>query len=385
MARSNRTRSLDIASNSGSYDKYLYSYYQGRVTATGPALATTMYDTKGPINEDASLHQIKLYGEPYRLMGYYWSPSYRAYFNYPGYPGWDAGQSNNEFLWVANVPDWNLLASMARSRLNPNVPHVDLLVSIAELREIPKMIAWFRDLPRRGNVKTFLSEWWLTWNFGIRPILADLYGLSGLAQEVSRRAAFLQSASKQRQHVRKSLGSHFNIGFYIAPKYLWYYGSFSKGTRSFNASWDCWCTAQLKIEKDLSLLSDAEHEAFISALGIQPSIHSLWQLIPWSWLIDWFTNLGDILAQTRNRIPYKIHRLNLMAKLDGPVRHEITSGPSTVFMVPGDIRYQVFRRQPYAAPSFPTYKIPLLTLGQMGTLAALTNNFLSNGRKHGYR
>jgi hypothetical protein len=34
-------------------------------------------------------------------------------------------------------------------------------------------------------------------------------------------------------------------------------------------------------------------------LGITPTPDRIWELTPWSWFVDWFTNTGDILSNVR--------------------------------------------------------------------------------------
>jgi hypothetical protein len=38
-----------------------------------------------------------------------------------------------------------------------------------------------------------------------------------------------------------------------------------------------------------------KRQLLLFGLRINPT--HLWQIMPWSWLIDWFTNLGDIIAR----------------------------------------------------------------------------------------
>jgi hypothetical protein len=37
-------------------------------------------------------------------------------------------------------------------------------------------------------------------------------------------------------------------------------------------------------------------KATAALFGVNPTPSVLWEVIPWSWLIDWFTNLGDVIS-----------------------------------------------------------------------------------------
>nr|QDH90962.1 MAG: hypothetical protein H4Rhizo45396_000003 [Leviviridae sp.] len=38
-------------------------------------------------------------------------------------------------------------------------------------------------------------------------------------------------------------------------------------------------------------------------LGLTVDFSTVWQIVPWTWLIDWATNVGDYLKASRNMIP----------------------------------------------------------------------------------
>lgn len=40
--------------------------------------------------------------------------------------------------------------------------------------------------------------------------------------------------------------------------------------------------------------------ATAALFGVNPTPELLWEVLPWSWLIDWFTNVGDIISNASN-------------------------------------------------------------------------------------
>jgi hypothetical protein len=54
-------------------------------------------------------------------------------------------------------------------------------------------------------------------------------------------------------------------------------------------------------------MPDSDEELYKLAVrlvyGLDISFASLWEAMPWTWLIDWFSNVGDIINANRNTMP----------------------------------------------------------------------------------
>jgi hypothetical protein len=109
-----------------------------------------------------------------------------------------------------------------------------------------------------------------------------------------------------------------------------------------------------------------------AVLGLTVDFSTVWELIPWSWLIDWDTNVGTFLQASRNIIPAQLTTCVVMLH----TRTEWSSPGLTG--VSNNNRYklqpiQIIREgktRTSVSPSV-TAQFPFLSGNQLGILASL--------------
>jgi hypothetical protein len=60
-----------------------------------------------------------------------------------------------------------------------------------------------------------------------------------------------------------------------------------------------------------------------SGLSTEGVIKGAWDLLPWSWMVDWFSNVGDWLTQSSSTVPATPTHLNLMRTITTVQKHSI--------------------------------------------------------------
>lgn len=226
----------------------------------------------------------------------------------------------------------NSLALQAVAQTNINASRVDVPTFLVELRDLPGMVASFgrkhlqlHTLYGSGNpFAKGIAERNLQYRFGLRPMASDLKKLSEFALGVEKRLEFLRRLQTgQRIRRRTNLGSDYNGGF-DSVQTVWSAGVTVKtGLRTWRETQQTWATVwwQLADSWDIEYLrrgmpTHARQALREISLGLTPEglTSSVWELTPWSWLIDWFTGLGDLLKACQNRIPVQSSNVCIMRR-----------------------------------------------------------------------
>lgn len=109
------------------------------------------------------------------------------------------------------------------------------------------------------------------------------------------------------------------------------------------------------------------------------ALATLWELTPWSWFIDWFSNVGDFIAAHRNTVPVILQRACLCRHLKSKTFYRLRPPPYsadwiTVKGYPWTEEEERKERHILPNPSLagliPT--LPFLTGGQLSILGSLT-------------
>lgn len=109
-----------------------------------------------------------------------------------------------------------------------------------------------------------------------------------------------------------------------------------------------------------------------AVLGSKVGIVTLWNAVPWTWLIDWFGNIGDWLEANRQVIPFQASTPRIC---ETKTTEELFVGEGNAFGLPKGsmpvIRRRVTKTRALASGLLPSAELPLLTGRQVNILASL--------------
>jgi hypothetical protein len=273
---------------------------------------------------------------------------------------------------VSNVPaapsfapgDW---VTKAIANANPNKPVVDLPLFLFELREFPRMLQELGNLARfKGAKHEFGGGYYLSWQFGWAPLFADLRKLISFGESIDRRKQYLRELSKGRT-VRRRLSTWSDS---IGTVTLGGQGGCTVQADSYYTG-RVWYSMHVKLLTELS--PDALEWAAIKAtLGLDLSPATIWNMIPWTWFVDYFTGVGDFMEATRGSLKWQYTDLCIMGTVSQKTRNTRYTTTSGVKLTRGG-GYLATRktRQVYGSPRASPLTLPFITGRQMGILGSL--------------
>jgi hypothetical protein len=139
--------------------------------------------------------------------------------------------------------------------------------------------------------------------FAIQPFLRDLRQLSTLGQHLSTQVDRLRNGKPVA--VRSATtDSSSKLSFEHNASNGYYYHECSssvEGQRKVNVS--------VYVTFDRTEIQNSKHLLALDALGFNRPIETIWELVPYSFVVDYFIGIGDFLSQFRGQfldIPYTV-------------------------------------------------------------------------------
>jgi hypothetical protein len=264
------------------------------------------------------------------------------------------------------------------ARTNPSQAHISIPTFIGEAKDwfdLPKQI---REFGRSGFLKAAASAN-LSWRFFAKPLISDVQKLLTFNEAVEKRLKVLARLRKDGFLSRRLLlgvdevkGSHTETlqTFLCTVKAL----HSEKWTRR------SWATCKWLFAPSVDVLTMDSTEERLFARRLTGGcttfgmVEAMWELLPWSWLIDWFGSVGTWLCALNNSIQCYPSRLNLMNEYTYEGKYSITSAPTDLQVVPGNQMWVSKTRLPLATylayvPFIPS--IPAFSAGQLSILGSL--------------
>ena len=224
-----------------------------------------------------------------------------------------------------NIPsDWGDISSYgaeAWNKFKPAKPSVDLGLALAEAREIPRMLKTtakgFSDLWRSmgGSPTGFgpksLANHWLNTQFGWLPFISDLQDFYNTCNSLDKRMKQLRRdngkwirrggvvLSDESSEVIREETDYIGLSPALTTYHYDRTTAMGYGTLKVTdyKSQQIWFSGAFRYwipGNDSSFLWKGR--AIATLFGLNPSPSLLYNLTPWSWLLDWSSNMGDVIS-----------------------------------------------------------------------------------------
>lgn len=347
------------------------------VLAGGPSKTQWQdsYTSPGPPYLDPNPFTQKNYKvSPLRVKTGITSPN--SYYRYE----WDmvpiAMKAAVSSAWKA--PDWPSLVNQALAHSNPSKPQFDLPLFLFELKDLPRGIRDIGNLLRRpSGLARDPGGAYLSWQFGWKPLLNDLRNMLDLGESLERRLAALKEA-QSRETISGKLSGFTDSRRSTGSKYL------AAGRVYYeiqdHLQNESWFTSGYKLNPDiLPSITDNRFAQIRWALGLNLDAASVWNMIPWSWLIDYFFSIGNFLEATRGYLPFQCYDMCIMSHTTVRSKGTITDWQQSRWVEPpiqhgGTGFFEAKERKVYADPRARILFRPFLTGHQMSILGALASS-----------
>jgi hypothetical protein len=315
------------------------------------------------------------------------------------------------FINPAAPTDWPSQADAITRALavsNPNRPIVDPGMVAQDIWEFPKLlhdIVGFAvgAIRQPTSVMRRLGKNYLGYEFGVAPTIDDLKNALNVMDSVNKRLDVIRALKTKGLHRTTRLGNHgggkgsknskSNPPFYagVPQTHTDYYLSLFGPVPAYTATYEY--RAALYVSTTFKLMDDSwiwnpDTSPLSGArafLGAEPNtMAEIWELTPWSWMIDWFTNAGDVFTASRNSLGTTCTEACFMGHSWVEVTDLHTSDSAGWTDISIDRPYTRFNeyinRRPVLNPSPSlSFHLPFLDGGQLSILAALTHSKFWNG------
>lgn len=277
---------------------------------------------------------------------------------------WCRDNGNWMHITIDGEPSVGVAATKAAARTNPSAPYVDVPVMLLELREIAELVRDSgKELIRKAagaHIKT---------QFGILPLAGDLAKLVYFQDQVERRVKVIQKLREggYRKTAKIWSGSSRDVVTRTLNSNLFFATGVCTGMTKGRVWAHCrWLPADMSQLQTPGSMRAAARRA---VLGLTSDFYTAWEIMPWSWLIDWCSTIGDYLKYQRNIIPATLQGVSVMKEHTTSWK---VSGKKTNDVIQTAFELNRVSKTRRPASVTPEAHFPFLTGKQMGIVGALS-------------
>jgi len=212
--------------------------------------------------------------------------------------------------WTIPSPgrvDGSVYGATAYSKMKPDKPNMNGLVSIFELKDIPGM------LKQRFHAKGLheIGDYYLAEKFGWEALLKDVRAFC--ETHIYAQRALQQLLRDEGRPVKRRITLNDSTAVnwedsgtsnFLYPSFVTYFYSRPSTWRNTLSRTDrTWASARFRYwlpggPRDVEWSDMMKARIF----GFKPTPSQVYKAIPWSWLAEWFTNVGDMIDNLETSI-----------------------------------------------------------------------------------
>jgi hypothetical protein len=291
---------------------------------------------------------------------------------------------------------WTSLWSQGATSINrarPGGAEAGLGQFLVELRELPRSLAgsWTQvkdgflanQRPRKSTGSRIGSAH-LGVNFGLLPVIRDLQNAYRLSVHLEKRLNQLRRDNGKRVRRRVTVLNDVDTtttvtvgGSNIAPTNLIVTNPPQVLTTTQLTSTRSWFSGSFRYYIPEVETLRWTGEAISALYGTKLTPELLWEVIPWSWLIDWFTNVGDVIANFSANaagdltLEYGYQMYERINRLGHDCKFTIKTNAGPKTLTSGVVRENIVRARGGASPFGFSITPTDLSSRQLGILTAL--------------
>jgi len=206
--------------------------------------------------------------------------------------------------------------------------------------------------------------------------MQDLLRILRFAEDVEKRRLEIE-ASYSKRGLRRRRVVHTRTQKLLESVQLHSAGASVLGTRSTVQSLRKWVTVQWRGKPDAvpsagDMLAQARLAVHGWDLSAGAIASTMWDAMPWSWLADYFGNIGEFLASQRNLLGITPSNICVCTEYTKEVIDNVTSASSGITSRGGKCFHQTLNRAPGALAL--TARVSFLTSKQLLTLSSIVVN-----------
>lgn len=240
---------------------------------------------------------------------------------------WDNAVTLEESAFNGHFDNVNDYGATGWAKARPGQPGADLGVFLGEIREVPKMLRdtalFFRNSwnsAKSGRFTKHAANSWLGANFGWLPFVSDLRKFATVTKNLDKSIQQLRrdngrwiKRARTVEEVQETVSDtgwvtgynhapFLQISFYKTPA-----NAFRREVVERSAKF--WFEARFKYWIPNIGTYAWKRKAIRKLYGASLNPELVWQLTPFSWLVDWCSNVGDVISNLDNNLAE-----NLVAK-----------------------------------------------------------------------